>query len=91
MTSPTTESTRGAAGAYAYFALACTITWLLAVPAALAWMRHQAPSPPAIACAGLSAFGPLFAALGVAGPRRELGQVFGRWRTSPASRNSATG
>jgi membrane protease YdiL (CAAX protease family) len=47
-------------------------------------MQHQTPSPSAIALMGGSAFGPLLAALAVAGPRRQLGQVFGRWRTNPA-------
>jgi membrane protease YdiL (CAAX protease family) len=47
-------------------------------------MQHEAPPPYAVACAGLSAFGPLFAALLVAGPRRQLRDVFGRWRTHPA-------
>jgi membrane protease YdiL (CAAX protease family) len=79
-----TRAPAGAEGTYAYFALACGITWVLAWPAALAWMGHRAPSPLAVACAGLSAFGPLLAALAIAGPRRQLGQVFGRWRTNPA-------
>jgi membrane protease YdiL (CAAX protease family) len=70
-------------GTATYFALACGITWLLAAPAAEAWMRHQTPPPHAVAAAGLSAFGPLLAALAVAGPRRQLRQVFGRWRTNP--------
>jgi membrane protease YdiL (CAAX protease family) len=74
----------GVNAAYEYFGLACAITWLLAVPAALAWRRHEAPPPYAVACAGLSAFGPMLAALAVAGPRRQLGEVFGRWRTNPA-------
>jgi membrane protease YdiL (CAAX protease family) len=76
-------STPGSRATYVYFALACGLTWALAVPAALAWLRHATPSPIGVACAGLSAFGPLLATLLVAGPRRELGQVFGRWRTSP--------
>jgi len=67
----------------AYVTLASAITWSLALPAALAWTRHQAPAPFAVVCAGLSALGPLFAALAVAGRRKQLGQVFGRWRTSP--------
>ena len=67
----------------AYFTLACAVTWVLALPAAMAWMRHQTPPPYAVAAAGLSAFGPLLAALGVAGPRRQLREVFGRWRTRP--------
>jgi membrane protease YdiL (CAAX protease family) len=77
------RSTSGSDGTTTYFALACGITWALAAPAALAWMRHQSPPPPAIGAAGLSAFGPLLAALAVAGPRRQLRQVFGRWRTNP--------
>ena len=72
------------ADTYIYFGLACAITWLLALPAALAWIRHQAPSAGAVASAGLSAFGPLLAALAVAGPQRRLREVFGRWRTPPA-------
>jgi membrane protease YdiL (CAAX protease family) len=46
-------------------------------------MGREVPSAFAVACAGLSAFGPTLAALAVAGPRGELGQVFRRWRTSP--------
>jgi membrane protease YdiL (CAAX protease family) len=68
---------------YAYFALACGITWLFALPTAIAWMHHEPPPPYALACAGLSAFGPTLAALAVAGPRKELRGVFGRWRTNP--------
>jgi membrane protease YdiL (CAAX protease family) len=71
---------------YAFFLLACGITWALAMPTALAWMDGRAPSPGAIAGAGLSAFGPLIAALALAlaGPRGQLREVFGRWRTNPA-------
>ncbi len=80
-----TTDARGAGldGAYEYFVLACAITWLFAVPAAEAWMRGEPAPPYAVACAGLSAFGPLFATLAVAAPRRQLRQVFGRWRTRP--------
>ena len=67
---------------WAFFTLACAATWLLAAPAARAWLNHQAPSPPAVAGAGLSAFGPLLAAVVVAARRGQLGAVFGRWRTS---------
>jgi membrane protease YdiL (CAAX protease family) len=70
-------------GTYTYVALACAITWLLTAPVARAWMQHEAPAPYAVACAGLSAFGPMFAALLVAGPRGQLRDVFGRWRTHP--------
>ncbi len=85
-TTPSREAPRAAAetgvdGAYGFFSLACAITWLLAVPAARSWMRHETPPPYAVASAGLSAFGPLLAALAVAGPRRQLREVFGRWRT----------
>jgi membrane protease YdiL (CAAX protease family) len=70
-------------GLFAFFAIACALTWLLATPVALAWMHHTAPPPYAVACAGLSAFGPLVAALVIAGRQRRLGEVFGRWRTNP--------
>ena len=66
-----------------FFVLACATTWLLAFPTAWAWMHHRPLPPYAIALAGLSAFGPLLAALAVAGPRGQLRQVFGRWRTNP--------
>jgi membrane protease YdiL (CAAX protease family) len=71
-------------GIPAFFTVACLATWVLATPVALAWMHHAAPMPAAVACAGLSAFGPLLAALAIAGPRGELGRVFGRWRANPA-------
>lgn len=80
----TADPTSGTDGIYLFFVLACTITWTMASGAALAWMRHQSPAPLAVAGAGLSAFGPLLAALVVAGRQRQLRQVFGRWRTSPA-------
>jgi membrane protease YdiL (CAAX protease family) len=76
------DLTARASGIAGYFALACGITWVLALPAALAWIDHRPPSPLAVGCAGLSAFGPLLAALAIAGPRRQVGAVFGRWRTS---------
>jgi membrane protease YdiL (CAAX protease family) len=78
---PTTQ--RPSTGLLPYAALACATTWTLAIPAALAWTRREAPAPVAVACAGLSALGPLFAAVAVAGRRKELRQVFGRWRTNP--------
>jgi membrane protease YdiL (CAAX protease family) len=65
-----------------YFVLACAWTWLLALPAATAWIRHDAPAPYAIACAGLSAFGPLAATLMVA-RRAERRDIFGHWRADP--------
>jgi len=80
---PTQPESRGD-GSFAFFALACGITYLFALPAALAWMQHQAPPPYAVACAGLSAFGPTLAAFAVASRRGQLGTVFGRWRTNPA-------
>jgi membrane protease YdiL (CAAX protease family) len=74
---------RADTGTTVFFVLACAITWLLAFPTAWAWMHHRPLPPYAIALAGLSAFGPLLAALAVAGPRGQLRQVFGRWRTNP--------
>jgi membrane protease YdiL (CAAX protease family) len=70
-------------GVALYYTYACAITWLLTAPTALAWTRHQAPSAIALAAIGFSAFGPLFAALLVAGPRRQLAEVFGHWRSQP--------
>ncbi len=67
---------------YLYCALACGATWLLAAPLALEWSEQKSQSPFAVACAGLSAFGPLFAMLVVA-TRSERRQAFGRWRTDP--------
>lgn len=69
---------------FAFFALACGLTWVLAAPVSLAWMRHLAPSPSAMACAGLSAFGPLVAALLIAGRQKQLRNVFGHWQSNPA-------
>jgi CAAX protease family protein len=83
MQSPTVNPSKDVDGAYLYFALACAITWLLAAPTAFAWMHHEPPSALAMAASGLSAFGPTFAALAIAAPRKQLGEVFGRWRTHP--------
>jgi membrane protease YdiL (CAAX protease family) len=66
---------------YVYCAVACVVTWLLATPLALEWMRHEPQSALAVACAGFSAFGPLIAVL-VTATRRERREAFGRWRTS---------
>jgi len=71
------------AGLLTYAALACVTTWLLALPAARAWANHLSPPPYAVACAGLSAFGPLMAALIVGARCRALGQIFGAWRVNP--------
>lgn len=71
MTHTTTLNAEGAARDRAlasYFLLACGITWLSALPAALAWIAHEPPTAWAVACAGLSAFGPLLAVLAVASP-----------------------
>jgi membrane protease YdiL (CAAX protease family) len=68
---------------YLYCALACAATWLLAAPLALEWSDRRPQSVFAVSCAGLSAFGPLFALLAVA-TRAERREAFGRWRTAPA-------
>lgn len=70
-------------GVYPFFALACAITWGLDLPYVLACLRHETPPPWALNLTGLGAFGPMLAALVIAGRRRELGSVFGRWRTNP--------
>lgn len=69
------------AGVLGYFVLACAVTWACATPLVLAWSRHEAPSDLAMACAGLSAFGPLLAVLVFGLRQRRLRDVFGRWRT----------
>jgi uncharacterized protein len=76
-------SKSGGREVYAYFALACAITWLLDLPYVLAMVRHVAPPPYALPLTGLGAFGPTLAALAIAARRRELRDVFGRWRTHP--------
>ncbi len=75
-----TDATRSD-GLVGFFVLACALTWVLALPTSLAWLEQRAPSPLAVTGAGLSAFGPLFAVLFIAGRKRQLGAVFGRWRT----------
>lgn len=74
-------STTDTGGVTGFTVLACALTWGLTVPVALAWTRHEPPSPFAIATVGLSAFGPLIAALIFAARRGALRETFGRWRT----------
>jgi membrane protease YdiL (CAAX protease family) len=66
-----------------FFVLACGITWALALPAVLAWLRHEEPPSWAIPLVGLSAFGPSIAAVIVASRRGEVRSVFRPWRTHP--------
>lgn len=82
--STTSGRDAGARITFGFFVLSWALTWTLALPAAAAWMRHEAPPPLAVACAGLSAFGPLFAALFASIRTKTLGEVFGRWRANPA-------
>jgi membrane protease YdiL (CAAX protease family) len=63
--------------------LACGITWLLALPATLTFSRGGAPSPLEVAGAGLSAFGPSFAALVFSFREGSTREVFTRFRTAP--------
>jgi membrane protease YdiL (CAAX protease family) len=77
------DNERSPADVFVFFILACGLTWLLATPLALAWMNHTTPAPYAMLCAGLSAFGPLLAAVMVAARQKRLRHVFGRWRTNP--------
>lgn len=71
-------------GVFAFFALACGITWACGAP--LTWSFVQQVQPPAWAMplAGLSAFGPTIAAVLVARRRGGARQVFGPWRANPA-------
>jgi membrane protease YdiL (CAAX protease family) len=66
-----------------FFALACGITWLLDLPLALAWATGRVPPPYAMPMVGFGALGPTLAAFLIAAWRRELRDVFGRWRTNP--------
>ena len=68
---------------YIYYALACALTWSLGLPATLAFLRHEQPSAWATAGAGLSALGPLFAALFVSIKRGAVRDTF-RMRNSPS-------
>jgi membrane protease YdiL (CAAX protease family) len=70
-------------GVLSFFGIACGFTWLLAAPLAHSWAEHTPPPPYAMAGAGLSAFGPLVAALAVSARQKVLGETFGRWRTAP--------
>jgi len=68
---------------YVFFVLACGITWALDLPLALAWATNAAPPSYAMPMVGLGALGPTLAAFVLAARRRALGEVFGRWRTTP--------
>ncbi len=59
--------------------LACGTTWLLALPLALSWLRAEPASPYMFALAGLSAFGPSFAAFVLAQRQGRLREVFGHF------------
>ena len=72
---------RQAGEAYWFIALACAITWSLCAPAAFAFFEQAAPSPLAVAGAGFSAFGPMFAAM-VFAWKGGLRQMFRPWRTN---------
>lgn len=76
-------SGRGARGAYLFFAVACGLTWLMDLPMVLAFLGREPVSVHALLLTGLGALGPTLAALAIAGYRRELREVFGRWRTAP--------
>ena len=75
-----TENRSSSDGLVAFSLLACALTWGLAAPMTLAWMRHVPPPGYALPCAGLAAFGPLIAAAIVAGKQGRLRAAFGRWR-----------
>jgi membrane protease YdiL (CAAX protease family) len=74
----------GVSGTYGFFLLSWGITWFLAWPTARAWLEHEVPPPLAIAGAGLSAFGPLIAALVVSSRQGRIRELFGRFRTNPS-------
>lgn len=67
-------------GSLAFCVLACLGTWTLSAPAAWCFMEHAPPTPLAIAGAGLSAFGPLLAALLLAAKRGRARSIFQPFR-----------
>ncbi len=73
----------GRSDVYLFSVLACGITWALDLPLALAWATHAVPPAYAMPMVGLGAWGPTLAAFVIAGRRRTLRAVFGRWRTNP--------
>ncbi|MBL4685577.1 MAG: CPBP family intramembrane metalloprotease [Nannocystaceae bacterium] len=72
--------TKKTGGLLAFFTLSCAITWACALPTALAFARHEVPGPTALSLAGLSAFGPMLAAVFVAARHRQVGAMFRPWR-----------
>ena len=70
-------------GTVAYCVLACLITWALAAPADLCFLARVPLPPLLLAAAGLSAFGPLIAALLTAAPRGQVRAMFRPWSTPP--------
>lgn len=66
-----------------FFVLACGITWALDAPLAIAFARHVEPPPFALPLVGLGALGPTIAAFIIAARRKQLRDVFGRWKTNP--------
>lgn len=66
-----------------FFALSCALTWALAAPLALAWLRRVEPPGYAIGLAGLSALGPTLAAVLLARREGRLRELFRRWRAHP--------
>jgi membrane protease YdiL (CAAX protease family) len=79
----TSSSQSGRNDVYAFFALACGITWALDACLDVAWASHAEPPPYALPLVGLGAWGPTMAACIVAARRRQVRGVFGPWRTNP--------
>jgi uncharacterized protein len=80
---PTASAIGRPGNPWVFAALACTITWTLDLPAALAFLRGEPPAPGALLLAGLGAFGPTLAVVAMGRTRGTWGEVFGRWATSP--------
>jgi len=75
------SKSRPLANVWFFYALACLLTWALALPATLAFLEGRAPSGLAVAGAGLSALGPLMAAVIASIRDRSTREVF-RVRTA---------
>lgn len=78
------SSAPSSAPTFAFFALACALTWICDLPVLLAALRGQAPPAYGLPLAGLGAFGPLLAALIVAHRLGPDVRIFGPWRANPA-------
>ena len=75
-----TPSVQRSDGSLVFCVLACLLTWALSTPAMLHFLERTPLTPAAVAGAGLSAFGPLVAALLVAATQGRIRSIFTPFR-----------